>query len=143
VGTGGKHEFTDSKAEIPDTFSVMLEYAGSPTVLLISSLANDTKVDHVLRGHKATLVFTPTGFTITPQKLFAKEMQEVVYEKKGSESLERHRRNLMAALRTGEALKCDAAFAFKVLVACELGVKSFRKRKYLGWDAGKGRIVRV
>lgn len=143
VGTGGKYEFIDSKAEIPDTFNVMLEYAGGPTVLLISSLANDTKVDHVLRGHKATLTFTPTGFTITPQGLFAKEMQPVIYEKKGAESLELHHRNLMAAIRSGEPLKCDAAFAFKGLVACEMGVKSFRERKYLGWDATKERIVRV
>jgi predicted dehydrogenase len=143
VGTGGKYEFTDSKAEIPDTFNVMLEYPGGPTVLLISSLANDTKVDHVLRGHKATLTFTPKGFTITPQGLFAKEMQPIAYEKKGAESLELHHRNLAGAIRTGEALKCDAAFAFKGLVACEMGVKSFRERKYLGWDAAKERIVRV
>jgi predicted dehydrogenase len=143
VGTGGKYEFTDSKAEIPDTFNVMLEYAGGPTVLLISSLANDTKVDHVLRGHKATLTFTPKGFTITPQGLFAKDMEPVVYEKKGAESLELHHRNLMGAIRSGEALKCDAAFAFKGLVACEMGVKSFRERKYLGWDSAKERIVKV
>jgi predicted dehydrogenase len=143
VGTGGKYEFTDSKAEIPDTFNVMLEYAGGPTVLLISSLANDTKVDHVLRGHKATLTFTAKGFTITPQTLFAKEMEPITYEKKGAESLELHHRNLMAAIRSNEPLKCDAAFAFKGLVACEMGVKSFRERKYLGWDATKERIVRV
>jgi predicted dehydrogenase len=143
VGTGGKYEFTDSKAEIPDTFNVMLEYAGGPTVLLISSLANDTKVEHVLRGHKATLTFTPKGFTITPQPPFAKEMQPVTYEKTGSESLDLHHRNLMAAIRTGEPLKCDAAFAFKGLVACEMGVKSFRERKYVAWDAAKEHIVRV
>jgi predicted dehydrogenase len=143
VGTGGTYEFTDSKAEIPDTFNVMLEYKGGPTVMLISSLANDTRVDHVLRGHKATLTFTPTGFTITPQKLFAKEMEPITYTKTGAESLDLHHRNLMAAIRTGESLKCDAAFAYKGLVACEMGVKSFREKKYLGWDAAKERIVKI
>jgi predicted dehydrogenase len=143
VGTGGTYEFTDSKAEIPDTFNVMLEYPGGPTVLLISSLANDTKVDHVLRGHKATLTFTSTGFTITPQTLFAKETQPVTYKKTGSESLDLHHRNLIAAIRGNEPLKCDAAFAFKGLVACEMGVKSFRERKYLGWDAAKEHIVKL
>jgi len=143
VGTGGTYEFTDSKAEIPDTFNVMLEYKGGPTVLLISSLANDTKVDHVLRGHKATLTFTSTGFTITPQRLFEKELQPVTYQKTGSESLDLHHRNLMAAIRTNEPLKCDVEFAYKGLVACEMGVKSFRERKYLGWDGVKERIVRV
>jgi predicted dehydrogenase len=143
VGTGGTYEFTDSKAEIPDTFNVMLEYASGPTVLLISSLANDTKVEHVLRGHRATLTFTPTGFTIKPQKIFAEEVKEVVYEKTGSESLDLHHRNLMGAIRTGEPLKCDVAFAYKGLVACEMGVKSFRERKYVAWDATKERMVKV
>ncbi len=143
VGSGGTYEFTDSKAEIPDTFNVMLDYAGGPTVLLVSSLANDTKVDHVLRGHKATLTFTSTGFTITPQKLYAAEAKEVVYEKKGSESLTLHHRNLMAAIRTGEPLKCDVNLGYKGVVACEMGVKSFRERKYLGWDKAKEKIVRL
>jgi predicted dehydrogenase len=143
VGTGGTYEFTNSKAEIPDTFNVMLDYKGGPTVMLVSSLANDTKIEHVLRGHKATLEFTSTGFTITPQKLFAKEMEPITYTKTGAESLDLHHRNLMAAIRTGEALKCDAAFAYKGLVACEMGVKSFRERKYLGWDAAKEKIVKL
>ena len=75
MGTGGKYEFKKSKAEMPDTFNIMLEYPGGPTVLLVSSMANDTPVEHVLRGHKATLKFTRTGFTITPQREFAKDMQ--------------------------------------------------------------------
>ena len=53
VGTGGKFEFTQSLAEIPDTFNVMLDYPGGPTVILVSSMANDTPVEHVLRGHLA------------------------------------------------------------------------------------------
>ena len=59
------------------TFNIALEYPGGPTVMLISSQANDTPVDHELRGHKATLKFTPAGFTITPQKMFAKDMQAI------------------------------------------------------------------
>ena len=42
TGSGGKFQFTDSLAEIPDTLNIMLEYTGGPTVLLISSLANST-----------------------------------------------------------------------------------------------------
>jgi predicted dehydrogenase len=57
VGTGGKWNFSDSIAEIPDTFNMLLDYPGGPTVSLVSSMANDTPVDHVIRGHKATLQF--------------------------------------------------------------------------------------
>ena len=141
VGTGGKFEFTESLAEIPDTFNIMLDYPGGPTVLLISSLANDTKVEHVLRGHKATLTFTPTGFTVTPQRLYAKDVKPVEYQKHGSESLDLHHRNLMNAIRKNEPLKCDAMLGYKGVAACEMGVQSFRQRKYMAWDKAKERIV--
>ncbi|MBL8223612.1 MAG: hypothetical protein JNL62_30550, partial [Bryobacterales bacterium] len=64
VATGGKFQFANSKAEIPDTFNMLLDYPEGVTVQLVSSMANDTPVQHVLRGHKATLEFNRTGFTI-------------------------------------------------------------------------------
>src|SRR5215510_15089538 len=143
VGTGGKWNFNDSIAEIPDTFNMLLDYPGGPTVSLVSSMANDTPVDHVLRGHKATLKFTPTGFTITPQKMFTKDMQPIEYKKKGAESTELHHRNLQAAIRKDEPLKCDCMLGYYGVVACAMGVESFRKRKYLAWDKSKERVVRA
>jgi predicted dehydrogenase len=143
VGAGGKFEFTDSAAEIPDTLNLIVEYPGGPDVLLISSMANDTPVDHVLRGHKATLQFTRTGFTITPQKAFAKDIKEIVHEKSGAESTELHHRNLHDAIRNNAPLKCDVNLGLYGLVACEMGLQSYRKRKYMAWDKVKERIIRA
>jgi predicted dehydrogenase len=141
VATGGKYEFTSSPAEIPETFNMLLEYPGGPDVILVSSQANDTPVDHVLRGHKATLEFTRTGFTITPQRLFAKDAKEITFAKTGAESTELHHRNLHNAIRTGEALKCDAMLGYYGVVACQMGVLSFRKRQYIAWDKTRERAV--
>jgi predicted dehydrogenase len=138
---GGKWEFTASKAEIPDTINIMVDYPGGPTVLLISSLANDTPVAHTLRGHRATLEFTDTGFTIKPQRLFAKEMKEIVHRKTGGEDTELHLRNLLNAIRGKEALKCDEMLGYYGIVACHLGIESLKQRKYMKWDAAAQRIV--
>jgi predicted dehydrogenase len=145
VGVGGTYEFLDPKAEVPETFNVMLEYPGGPQVILVSSMANDTPVDHVLRGHKATLTFTKTGFTIKPQGLFAKEGEgkEIAYQKHGAEEVTLHHRNLQAAIRRNEPLKCDCMMGYYGVVACEMGVQSFRHRQYMKWDAAKERIVRA
>ncbi|MBL8210309.1 MAG: Gfo/Idh/MocA family oxidoreductase [Bryobacterales bacterium] len=141
VATGGKFQFANSKAEIPDTFNMLLDYPEGVTVQLVSSMANDTPVQHVLRGHKATLEFNRTGFTITPQGLYKDEMQPITYEKKGAEDLTLHHKNLQAAIRTGEALKCDCMLGYYGVVAARMGVESFRKRKYLAWDKAKERPV--
>lgn len=143
VSTGGKYEFTHSAAEIPDTQNILLQYPGGLDVILVSSMANDTAVEHVLRGHKATLTFTRTGFTIRPQKAFAKDLREIVHEKTGAESTDLHHRNLQAAIRSNEPLKCDVALGYRGVVACEMGVESYRKRKYMAWDKQKERIVRA
>jgi predicted dehydrogenase len=143
VGTGGKWQFRESVAEIPDTFNIMLDYPGGPTVVLISTMANDTPIDHVLRGHKATLEFTRTGFTVTPQRLYKDEVQPRTFEKTGAESTELHHRNLLNAIRKSEPLKCDAMLGYYGVVACEMGVQSFRKQQYMRWDAAKQRIVKA
>jgi predicted dehydrogenase len=141
VGTGGKFEFTKSPAEIPDTLNMLLDYPEGLTVQLISSMANGTTVEHLIRGHKATLQFTRTGFTIRPQQLFENEAQEMVHEKTGGERLDLHHRNFMNAIRNNEALKCDHMLGYYGVVACEMGVQSFRRRKYLKWDHTKERLV--
>jgi len=143
AATGGKYEFRSSPAEIPDTFNIVLDYPGGPSVILVSSMANDTAVDHVIRGHKATLEFTRTGFTITPQREFAKDMQPITHQKAGGENITLHHRNLQAAIRSNESLKCDCMLGYYGVVACEMGVQSYRKRKYMAWDKAKERIIRA
>lgn len=141
VATGGKFEFRDSKAEIPDTLNILLDYPQGLTVQLISSQANDTPVPHLIRGHKATLQFTATGFEITPQRLFAKDVKPVTHKKTGAEEVSLHHRNLLNAIRKGDPLRCDAQLGYYGVVATAMGNLSYRRRKYLKWDAAKQKAV--
>ncbi len=140
VASGGKFEFKQSPAEVPDTFNMLLEYPGTQ-VMLVSSMANSTPVDHVLRGHKATLKFTAKGFTIEPQREFAREIKPITYEKHGAENIELHHRNLQNAIRKNEPLKCDCMLGYYAVAACEMGVQSFRRRKYMAWDKTRQKVV--
>jgi predicted dehydrogenase len=141
VATGGKWEFSSSPAEIPDTFNMMCDYPGGPTVLVLSSMANDTPIPHVIRGHHATLQFTREGFVIRPQGIFAEGKSEVQHKKTGGEDITLHHRNLHNAIRKGEALKCDARLGYYGVVAVRLAVDSYRKRKYMAWDSRRERAV--
>jgi predicted dehydrogenase len=112
VACGGKWHFRQSPAEVPDTFNIMLDYPGGPTVLLIR-----------------------------PQSLYAKEMKEIVHQKTGAEDITLHHRNLIRAIRFNEPLKCDCRLGYYGVVACAMGVESFRRQKYMRWDARRERIV--
>jgi predicted dehydrogenase len=143
AATGGKFEFRDSKAEIPDTLNMLLNYPQGLTVQLISSMANDRPVEHVIRGHKATLRFTPTGFEIVPQAPNSKDVQPVTHRKTGAEALDLHHRNLLNAIRQNEPLRCDANLGYYGVVATVMGNLSYRQRKYMKWDAAKQRAVAI
>jgi predicted dehydrogenase len=140
AASGGKFRFPDSKAEIPDTLNILIDYPQGLTVQLISSMANDTPVQHVIRGHKATLRFTETGFEIEPQRVYA-ELPRITHKKTGAEALDLHHRNLQGAIRRNEPLRCDARLGYYGVVATAMGNLSYRRRKYIRWDAAKQRAV--
>ncbi len=151
TATGGTWNFVESVAEIPDTFNMLCDYPGGPTVALISSMANDTPVDHVIRGHKATLEFNREGFVITPQQITlqdgsspgerrAQEVRLMVYKKRGAEDVKLHHRNLHNAIRKSEELHCDVMLGYYGVVVTAMGVESFRKQKYLKWNPKKEKV---
>jgi len=143
VGTGGKFCWPDAIGDVPDTLNFLLDYPEGMTVQLVSSMGNATPIHHMIRGHKGTILFTPTGFTINPEKIFAGEVKEVTYQKQGSESTLLHHRNLQAAIRSNAKLNCDVDLGYYGVVAAQVGTQSYRQRKYMAWDRTKERIVRA
>jgi predicted dehydrogenase len=143
VAVGGKWEFRDSAAEIPDTFNMMLDYPEGLSVVVLSSMANDTPIPHVIRGHEATLEFTRTGFVIRPQERFNKEgnRQEIVHVKSGGEDITLHHRNLQDAIRNGVAIKTDVMTGYYGVVAVRMATEAFRKNKCIKWDAAREKAV--
>lgn len=141
VGVGGKYHFRNSKAEIPDTFNIMLDYPNGPTVSLVSSMANGAPIRHMIRGSKATLTFTREGFDIEPEPHMKDSMKPIHYDRVGAENTNLHHRNLMNAIRKGEELNCDPDLGLRAVVACELGTLSFRQRRYMRWDPAKKKPV--
>ena len=143
VGTGGKFAWPDAEGEVPDTMNILLDYPEGLTVQLVSSMGNNSVVEHMLRGHKATLSFNREGFVIKPQDPFAKEMEEISFKKTGREDTVLHHKNLHNAIRLGDALKCPVELGYYGVVASQIGVQSLRKQQYSAWDRNKERIVKA
>ena len=87
--------------ENPDPIGLPDAIMVRPTVICISSMANDTPIPHVIRGHEGTIEFTRTGFTIKPQRQFAEGKEEIVHQKTGGEDIALHHRNLQNAIHQG------------------------------------------
>jgi predicted dehydrogenase len=143
VATGGKWEFRNSPAEIPDTFNMMLDYPEGLTVVVLSSMANAEPIPHVIRGHEATLEFNREGFIIRPEGRMnrAGDKEVITHKKTGGEDILLHHRNLQAAIRDGAAIKTDVMTGYYGVVAVRLATESFRRSKYMKWDAKRERGV--
>lgn len=145
TATGGKFQYTDSLAEIPDTFNMLLDYPDGPTVSVISSLANSMSTRHAIRGYRGTLEFTNDGLVITPEKGMkgyhetenGKPLPLVTHRRIGGEDITLHHRNWFNAIRHDEALNCPVDLGYYAVVACYMGVLSYRKRAYLEWNRKK------
>lgn len=143
VATGGQYVFNESGAEVPDTFNAMLEYPEGVNVLLVSSMASQAKIRHIIRGRKGTIEFTREGFVVEPEAMFKDDVEPYEHKKSGGEDMALHHHNLHNAIRNGEALKCDAEMGFNVSMACQMAVESFRTKKSLGWDRRRQRVVKT
>ncbi len=88
MGSGGIYVFKDTR-EVPDTFAFMAEYPGEHQVVLSSSMANDTHIPGLIRGHEGTIVMVEHGMfeghtdhiTVTPQPPYVKKYEEEFKEK--------------------------------------------------------------
>jgi hypothetical protein len=113
------------------------------TVQLVSSMANDSVIEHMIRGHKATLTFTREGFTIKPQRQFAGEVKEITHVKSGAEATQLHHKNLHAAIRDNATLNCDCMLGLYGVVAAAMGTQALRQQRYMTWDKSRERLVKA
>jgi predicted dehydrogenase len=143
VALGGKYAWPDAIGEVPDTMNMLLEYPEGMMVQLVSSMANSTPIEHMLRGHKATLVFNREGFVIRPENPFRDEVKEITHKKSGAESTVLHHKNLQDAIRSNVPLKCDCWLGYYGVAAAQMGVEAYRKQRYIGWDKAKERLVKI
>lgn len=153
MASGGIYVFKDAR-EVPDTFALMAEYPGEHQVVLSSSMANDTHIPGLIRGHEATLMMVEHGefegntpeITVTAQPEFKEEFKKKWGEEKvvfKTEEREDHMSNWLKCIKTREKPVLDALTAYKAMVTIAMSVESYRTGKVLYFDEEKHRVVNI
>jgi predicted dehydrogenase len=150
-GNGGIYVFKDER-EVPDTFTLTADYAQGHTIVLSSSMANETHIPGLIRGHEGTIMMVPNGefegrvdkITVTPQSIVRKQFEE----KYGStevvlktEPRESHMENFLRCVRTRETPVLDALTGYKALTTIAMSVQSYREGRVLYFDERKQKVV--
>jgi predicted dehydrogenase len=136
VGMGGIWQWPDGR-DLPDNFEMICEYPRGMTVYVLGTMSNRVGIDHLIRGYRATLYFTPTGWVIKDKD--DKVLDE--HKKTGGEDIHLHHTNLHNHLRSGEALNCPAELGMAGVAAVCMANESWRTGRMIGWDAKAEKMV--
>jgi predicted dehydrogenase len=151
MASGGTYIFKDER-EVPDTFNLMADYAQGHTLVLSSSMANETHIPGLIRGHEGTIMMVPDGkfegkvdsITVTPSRI-AKQQFEGKYGasemKLNCEPREDHMQNFLRCVRTREKPVLDALTGYKAMVTIGMSVQSYREGRVLYFDEHKQKVV--
>lgn len=137
VGMGGIYLWEDGR-DLPDNFEMLAEYPAvedvtpGMTVHILGTMANGRRNDHLIRGHQATLRFTPEGWEITDEA--SGEVVET-HQKSGGEQIDLHHRNLHGAIRRDEPLRCPAELGVYGFTAVAGANESWFQKRMMSWDA--------
>jgi predicted dehydrogenase len=152
MATGGIYVFKE-KREVPDTFHLMAEYAKGHSLVLSSSMANDTHIPGLIRGHEGTIIMVEHGqfernvpyITVKPQLERGKAIGGEKYADKfglkdyqipvdQTNMQEAHVRNFLQCVRTREKPRLDAETGARAVVVINLAAESYREGKVMYWD---------
>lgn len=133
VGMGGIWQWNDGR-DLPDNLEMICEYPRGMTVYVLGTMSNRVGVDHLIRGHRATLQFTPEGWVIRDKD--GKVLRS--HKKTGGEDHILHHHNLHEHLRDASvALNCPPHLGLAGVVATNMANESWRSGRVMGWDAEK------
>jgi predicted dehydrogenase len=136
VGMGGIWQWPDGR-DLPDNFEMICEYPRGMTVYVLGTMSNRVGIDHLIRGYRGTLYFTPSGWV-------AKDKDDKIlaeHKKTGGERVDLHQTNLHNHLRNGEALNCPAELGLAGVVAVCMANHSWRTGQMMGWDTENQRMA--
>jgi predicted dehydrogenase len=151
MASGGIYVFKDER-EVPDTFMLTADYAQGHSVVLSSSMANETHIPGLIRGHEGTIMMVPNGrfedkvdyITVTPQRIVKLKWEEkygATEVKLNCEPREDHMQNFLRCVSTREKPVLDALTAYKAMVTIGMGVQSYREGRVLYFDERKQKVV--
>jgi predicted dehydrogenase len=136
VGMGGIWQWNDGR-DLPDNIEMICEYPRGMTVYVLGTMSNRVGVDHLIRGYRGTLYFTPTGWVAKDKD--GKVLAE--HTKTGGEDQNLHHTNLHNHIRNGEPLNCPPELGLAGVVAVNMANESWRTNQMMGWDRVNEKMV--
>jgi predicted dehydrogenase len=135
---GGIYLWKDGR-EVPDTVNVTLEQPEDMMISWVSGLGNNQiGVTEDVLGTNGT-ISRATQVRYTPQKMNRPDLKEMLG--RSSHTPQAHMQNLLDAIRLGAEPSCSFDLGYRVSIACQMAIESYRQGRTVRWDARREEIV--
>jgi predicted dehydrogenase len=156
AGMGGLWIYDDGR-EVPDTFLTAADYPSKYSMTVQSSQVNENGPTTMIRGTKATIHLSDEWegppsrqydyADIFPESTFLDEFikkngnDQVRIDGVGNEGDLKHVDNFLDCVRSRQQPNCHVDLGYKVSVATDLSVRSYRNGKVYYFDAEREQVV--
>jgi len=131
--SGGLYALKDGR-EVPDIFSLTIEYPDGPSVLLMSAVGCSYGIPTLIRGHEATMTFDGPGAVIHPDASLVGEKPEEQIQRQRGASLEEHFTDLLGCVKTRNKPRSNEVFGYHVMTALHMGIRAYRDNAVYEFD---------
>jgi len=137
TGAGGMFQYNDLR-EVPDTFNMMIDYPGGPSVVLMNTLSNATGCSTLVRGTDGTLTFQEKEIVITRHD--AKEPSHVVPCPSSGDTAGLWA-NFIDCVHSRQKPLSPVDIAARVQAPLNMAILSYQQNKVARFDREKQEIV--
>jgi predicted dehydrogenase len=134
ASAGGVRIHTDR--ETPETFHSLIDYAGGHTVFVAGTQANEQGLPVVIRGHEATMYLGGGDLEVRPERIYGGKRRIETWEVSDvGDAIDAHHANFFDCIRRRDPhTNCDALLGYKVDIAADLAVESWRRDRIYRFD---------
>lgn len=141
LGGGGTFQY---QREVPDQCNILIDYAGGPSVALMSSLSNHVGTKHILRGTDGVIEFhagdrVSPGIRVVPFN--RNERKEILIPWQGMGDTAKMWVNFLHCIKSREAPYCPVSLGMRVQTPLLMGVLSHHENKVVRFDKVKKEII--
>ena len=120
--------------EVPDLTTLMVDFPGGPSIMLLGSTVNEQGLQDVIRGTKGSVYFGGTSVEVKPERVWSEEVDPSTKQVGIGEPVPVHQKNFIDCIRNGGTPNCSVDLATRVQVMITLGDLSYQKGKTFHFD---------
>ena len=120
--------------DVPDFTYTTVDFP-EYSLIIMSTTVNEQGMRPMIRGNKATIIFSGASAQITPERAFSDEIDaETIPLNSSGEPIQAHQKNWLDSIRSGKEPNGNIDLAVRVQTVISLGELAYRNNQTYTWD---------